>query len=212
MKQKLVVFDMDDVMHLFNEHVSRITDVPYKKFTSFNVYKNTDFTEEEKQRVLDAYRNPDTYRNIRFVRPVVNLINRLHLRPDVHVKVVSNCASRDIRDIKYEQLRAVLDLADRDIVLHVIDMETESFRKEMPEGVFLFVDDSPYNIEASDAVHRIMENILSRVGEMPAAFDMDAVCERIYDVAEDYGQGGMLAKLLIDPEEACNILKSGGMA
>ena len=65
MKQKLVVFDMDDVMHLFNEHVSRITDVPYKKFTSFNVYKNTDFTEEEKQRVLDAYRNPDTYRNIR---------------------------------------------------------------------------------------------------------------------------------------------------
>lgn len=57
-----------------------------------------------------------------------------------------------------------------------------------------------------------MGNILSRVGEMPAAFDMDAVCERIYDVAEDYGQGGMLAKLLIDPEEACNILKSGGMA
>lgn len=57
-----------------------------------------------------------------------------------------------------------------------------------------------------------MRSILSRIKGLPAAFDMDVVCERIYDATEDYGQGGMFAKLLIDPGEACNILKSGGMA
>lgn len=184
MKQKLVVFDMDDVMHLFNEHVSQITNVPYEKFTSFNAYKNQDFTEGERQRILDAYRNPDTYKNIQFIRPVVNLINRLHLRPDVHVKVVSNCASRGIRDIKYEQLRAVLDLADRDIVLHVIDMETESFRKELPEGVFLFVDDSPYNIQASDAVHRIMP--AKPFNHPIPGVDRPGTIEELIDLVERY--------------------------
>lgn len=57
-----------------------------------------------------------------------------------------------------------------------------------------------------------MHSILSRIKGLPAAFDIDAVCERIYDAAEDCGQGGMLAKLLIDPEEACSIIKSGGTA
>ena len=157
MKRKLVVFDMDDVMYNFNEKVAALTGVPYHKFTQFDTYSNPNMTEGEKERVLAAYQNPDTYRDIVFLKPVIDLINGLHRdHPELLVIINSNCAGPEIRDIKMEQLLPVLDLPKSQIHLNVIDMETQSLQKKLPEDMFIIVDDSIHNIIMADALHKIM--------------------------------------------------------
>lgn len=41
-------------------------------------------------------------------------------------------------------------------------------------------------------------------------YNVDAVCEKLYDAAEEMGQGGMSSNLMISAREACEIVKSGG--
>lgn len=163
---KTIIFDMDDVMYDFNEKVARLTGVPYHKFTQFNTYTNPNFTEEERQRVLKAYKDPFTYRNIQFDKKMIACINDLYGNWPYNVLISSNCASKAIRDIKMEQLLDVIDLPEADIHLNVIDMRTGSFQKELPRGLYMLVDDSEYNIAQADAKHLIMparrhnENVL----------------------------------------------------
>lgn len=156
-KRKKAVFDMDDVLHDFNGRACGIAGVRYEKLTSFDTHSNPDLTEEQKSRMLAAYADPRTYEGIRFDDGLCALINEIHdTRPDVHVQIRSNAMSQAIRDVKLPQLRSVLHLPEEDIIVDVIDMEAGHLKKELPKGMFLFVDDSPYNIEAADAEHLIM--------------------------------------------------------
>lgn len=156
-KTKLIIFDMDDVLWDLNEYAASLVGVPYEKFTMWSVYKNPNFTETERKKILNAYTNPNLYQNIRFKTSMVKLINRIHNeRPDCTVLISSNCVSEEIRDMKKEQLLRVLDIPEENIHLHLIDMETQSEQKEFPDNVFLLVDDSPCNIAISNALHKIM--------------------------------------------------------
>lgn len=163
---KTVIFDMDDVMYDFNGRVASLTGVPYSKFTQFNTYTNPNFTEEERQRVLKSYKDPFTYRNIRFDEKMIACINDLHGNWPYNVLISSNCASKEIRDIKMEQLLNVVDLPEADIHLNVIDMKTGSFQKDLPRGIYMLVDDSEHNIAQADAKYLVMparqhnENVL----------------------------------------------------
>lgn len=154
---KLIIFDMDDVMWDLNRRVSKRTKIPYEKFTMFSFYKNPNFTEEEKHQILKAYEDPNTFRNIPFKREIIALINRIHNEhPDCTVQIVSNCSSKQIRDLKMEQLLGIVDIPEKSIHLHLIDIETQSEQKKFPENVYLLVDDSPHNIAISDALYRVM--------------------------------------------------------
>lgn len=153
---KLIVFDMDDVMYDFNGRVSAITGVPREKFTQFNTYTNPNFTEDERQRILRAYKDPFTYRNIEFDEKVLSLINDLYNNWPFPVMINSNCSSSIIRDIKMEQLLNAVDLPEADIQLNVIDMRTDSFQKKLPDEIFILVDDSEHNIAMANAEHLIM--------------------------------------------------------
>lgn len=153
----LVVFDMDDVMWNLNEKVSKRTGIPYHKFTHYSVYDNPNMTDKERELVLHAYNDEDTFRNIRFLQPAVRLINRVyHEHPEHPVHLVSNCATEKIACIKMPQLRRVLDLPENRIHLRVIDMATQSKEKKFPDNIFILVDDSPHNIPLAGAMHNIM--------------------------------------------------------
>lgn len=154
---RLIVFDMDDVMWDLNAHVADITGIPYEKFTVFSVYENPYMTTREKEKVLAAYQDTHTYRNIRFRECIINLINHIHNEhPDCTVKIVSNCSTKAIRDEKLIQLLNVLDVPEADIQLNVIDIKTQTKKKKLPKDIFLLVDDSPHNILNADAMHKIM--------------------------------------------------------
>lgn len=156
-KSNLIVFDMDDVLFYLNEKVARIKNIPYSKFTVFSPYNNPNLTEDEKQRVLSAYMDTNTYRDIEFIKPIIDLINWIyHECSDYQVCIISNNSTKDIRDVKLEQLREVLDLPAEQIHMHIIDMATQSLQKKLPDDMFIFVDDSPHNIILANAVHKIM--------------------------------------------------------
>lgn len=156
-EQKQIVFDMDDVMWDLNRHVLGTLSIPYEKLTTYSIYENPNIAEKEKELILHMYQNTDTYNNIKFCDRIINLINRIYKEyPEYGVKIVSNCCTAAIRDAKMEQLLNVLVLPKEDIHLHVIDIKTETLKKKLPENVFLFVDDSPYNILVSNARYKIM--------------------------------------------------------
>ncbi len=153
----ICIFDVDDVMWKLNERVARITGIPYEKFTVFSAYDNPNFTDKEKKRVVDAYMDPMTYRYIEFDKEIIDLVNRIDRYYPKHlVHVVSNCASREIKDIKMEQLLAVLTLPKYKLHLIPIDIKNETTKKRLPGSMFIIVDDSPHNISMSNARHKIM--------------------------------------------------------
>lgn len=157
MTQKLVIFDMDNVMWNLDERVAKRKDIDCRKFTVYSAYDNENLTDMEKNRVITAYTETETYMSIVFYKKIVDLINKIHNEhPEYLVQIVSNCATEAIRDVKMTQLLNVLDLHERDIHLHVINIKTGSKHKELPKDIFMIVDDSPYNIMNADARHKIM--------------------------------------------------------
>lgn len=156
MEKKLIVFDRDDVMWELNRRVAKITGIPYEKFICFSVLENPLLTEEEKERVMEAYRNVDTFKDIPFIPQVVELINDIYTNhPAYEVRIISNCLTQEIADVTLPQMMAATGLPRENIQLNVISC-TEHLQKKLPDDIFIFVDDSPYNIALSKAVHNIM--------------------------------------------------------
>lgn len=153
---KAIVFDMDDVMWNLNEKVAELTGIPYEKMDTFLVQDNQNLTNIEKGCILDAYQSPATFEDIRFRDGAISLINELHsAHPEYKVMVVSNCYGEAVRNRKLSQLRRILRLPEENICLHVIGLEAAG-KKQLPDNVFIFIDDSPHNIENANAMHKIM--------------------------------------------------------
>lgn len=156
-KRKLIVFDMDDVLWVLNKKAARMAGIPAEKLTTFNTLMNPNLTDKEKSAMLAVYNDLRLFEDIEFYEIMINLVNDLyHNYPQYETRIISNCTTAAIRECKYEQLRRKIDLPKSQIELHVIDKWAQSFEKKLPSGMFIFVDDSPYNIALSDARHRIM--------------------------------------------------------
>lgn len=155
MPKKLIVFDMDDVLWDLNDKASKMTGISLSKLTTFSVLENQNLTENEKQSMLATYHDTNLYKDIVFKDDIVNLVNQLHRCDDCDVKIISNCVSQEVADLKRQQLHNVLELSDKDIILHVIHIQ-DSKKKALPSGIHLFIDDSPHNIALSGAMHCIM--------------------------------------------------------
>lgn len=135
---KLIVFDVDDVMFNLNERVAEMKNIAHDKFTQFSIRDNTNMTEDERKRVLAAYTETATYSNITFIQPVIDLVNRIyHKYPCYPVHIISNNATKEIRDVKMEQLLNVLDLPENQIHLNIVNMGSESLQKKLPANMFI---------------------------------------------------------------------------
>lgn len=157
MKHKKVIFDMDDVLWHLNVKAAKMAGIDINKLTHFLMYDNPNITENERERMLAVYSGTELYKNIEFNEQIVWLVNFIHNNfTEYETEIISNCASQEIKNIKLPQLMDVVDLPEERIHLNVIDIETGSTKKKLPEGIFLFVDDSPHNIVLGDAIHRIM--------------------------------------------------------
>lgn len=154
---KKTVFDVDDILWDMNGRVAKRTGIDYKKFTSFSVYENPNVTDAERRQILSLYMDSRLFTDIPFNDRIVKLVNRIyHEYPEFPVHISSNNSTKEIRDLKMEQLLSVLDLPEERIHLHVVNVETESCQKKFPDDIFLVADDSPHNIEMANAVHKIM--------------------------------------------------------
>lgn len=148
MDEKIVVFDVDDILWSLNKRAAKLANVPYEKLVTFSVPENTLLTLEEKERVLAVYNSDELFEEMEFH----NGIERLnHLKATVHIS--SNVFGEIPAKLKMENLLRVLTIPIENIHLNLV---TDPYKKKLPEGTYIFVDDSPYNIANSTATHNIM--------------------------------------------------------
>ena len=146
--KKIVVFDVDDILWSLNEKAAKLANIPYEKLITFNVPDNPLLTEVEKARLIEIYNSDELFAEMNFYDGVTRL-NTL----DADVRIVSNVFSKGPANQKLTNLRKVIRLPYWQIHLNMV---TNPYKKELPEDTYIFVDDSPYNIAGSTAIHNIM--------------------------------------------------------
>ena len=145
---KKIIFDIDDILWSLNEKAAKMANIEYDNLTSFSVPLNTNLTKEEAERLTSVYDNPKLFENIVWF----DGIKRIDSLP-AEVHIVSNIFHKEVDTLKRTQLHSVTNIPDERIHLNLV---TDATKKTIPEDTYIFVDDSPYNIAASNATHNIM--------------------------------------------------------
>lgn len=149
--QPLASFDFDDVLHPLEYRIVDDLGIPPHKFLhTFHMPTNPLLSEAERQAIIAAFANPKYFYDIEFMPGIENL-----LKPQEYgarVKVESNAYSKQIGDLKRDQLlAAVPGLKPEQVVVHIIDF-SRTYQKQLDPETTILHDDSPYNAEQSSAL------------------------------------------------------------
>lgn len=164
---KKIIFDIDDILWPLNDRVAKRTNIDTNKLITYNPKDNPLLSENEKQRLLDEYNRADLFENIKFSSGIEKINN---LNADVYIN--SNVYSQRAIDLKKSQLQKILNIPDDHYVFNLITPETSKEPKIIKSDVFIFIDDSPYNIINSNAQNNIM--IKKPYNTSQQAFDLYA--------------------------------------
>lgn len=148
---KKIIFDIDDILWPLNNRVAKRTKIDVNKLITYNPKDNPLLSENEKQRLLDEYNRADLFENIRFSSGIEKINN---LNADVYIN--SNVYSQRAIDLKKSQLQKILNIPEDHYIFNLITPEASKEPKIIKSDVFIFIDDSPYNITDSNAQHNIM--------------------------------------------------------
>lgn len=150
-----VVYDIDDTLWGLNKKVCERLNIDEEKIIKFEIYGIDGLTKSQQDAIIKEYGNADNFRNILWYDGVLDILEIEKLGAKVHIK--SNSVSEEIANLKYKQLKKILDIEDERIHLHVIKTK-DCKKKELDNDMEIFIDDSPYNIVNSTAKVNIMLN------------------------------------------------------
>ena len=150
MAQK-VVFDIDDTLWSLNKRIALRTGIDYNKMTIFSVHDNQNLTSEEKNLLLSSYADSSIFENIEWDKGI-ELINELNA--DVYIN--SNNLTQEIAEIKSQQIHEILNIPDDHITMNICNKKSDTTSKIIDDDTYIFIDDSPHNIEMSNAKFNIM--------------------------------------------------------
>lgn len=153
MNKRKIVFDVDDVLWDLNKIATSKAGVDYNKLEVFSANENPLLSEEERSQLIRAYCDPDSFKNIDWYDGIEDIVKLEKRGAEVYIN--SNSANIEISELKRKQLKSVLGLPDNRLILNIMNNPK---KKEVGEGVWCFVDDSPHNILDSTAVHNIVVN------------------------------------------------------
>lgn len=148
-----VVFDVDDVLWGLNEKSCSVTGINPDDIVTFRIMENPILNMEQKKRIYESYGNPDVFKNIQWYSGV----EKINLLADygIDVYINSNSLTEEIRNLKYKQLREILNIPEERITLNIIGVGCYK-PKPITEEIAIFVDDSPHNIAGSFAQLNLM--------------------------------------------------------
>ena len=178
---KKVVFDIDDTLWGLNSKISEITGISFDKFEEFAIELCTLLTDAEKASVLNMYNSDRLFENIKW-------FDGIHRLNDLNAEVFinSNIYRETVDSLKRTQIHEVLDLDDDHIVLNYITDGSVGV-KSIDNDVFIFVDDSPYNIANSKAKYNIMLRRPWNVSEYGQGIISDTsviICDTLNDIID----------------------------
>ncbi len=149
MNEPVVVFDIDDTLWPLTKRVAYKVGIDYSKLTAYRIEENPSVTPEQVKQVVELYSTGSTYRNI----PWYNGVRRINsLKAEVRIN--SNNLNEEVAAVKTEELAKVLTLPADKITMNIIG-EDYTYKK-LPTTMFILVEDSPYNIARSKAIHNIL--------------------------------------------------------
>lgn len=152
--KKRAVFDVDDILWGLNEKVAEILGYDGNLITNFSIRKCTKIDADTQEKIIALYGNINTFKEMKFYEGVEDLL-RLE-EAGVEVSICSNSMTKDIAISKTEQLlRKIKGLREEQLQMNIISEKTHH-QKDIKSGIWVLVDDSPYNIAASEAEIDIM--------------------------------------------------------
>lgn len=151
--QRKVVFDMDDTLWDLNERACRMAGIDFSKLQTFSLTDNPLLTASEKTRLSKVYNSIELWRDIIWDPYAADIITLEKLGAKVFIN--SNCMNQAVADFKRQFVPTDLKLPDSQVILNVV---TDGKRKELDDDMFIFVDDSPFNIGKSTAKYNIIPN------------------------------------------------------
>ncbi len=151
----LVVYDVDDIMHLLEYRILADLGIDAKRcLATYSIRENNLITPEEQDAFIAAFSNSKYFHEIEFLPGVERILEPCQFGAEV--QIVSNAFSEDISHLKSEQLLAVVPgLKPEQIVMNIIGYGG-AHQKELDQHTTILHDDSPFNVEKSPALVNVM--------------------------------------------------------
>lgn len=150
-----VFYDVDDTLWSVNPCVAREIGIDHELLDEFRTRENTHLTAAQIEKVIAGYSAVETYETAPFfdgVEKILDLENEL----GVKVRIVSNSYSPEVAEIKRRRLlERIPGLTEEHLFLHVTSPE-QTHKKVWPFAPTVLVDDSPYNVASSQAIHNFV--------------------------------------------------------
>lgn len=147
----LIVYDMDDILHLLLKRICTKTGIDFSRAcVYFNVRDNDLLSKAEQDVVYDEFTNPDNFLDIDFIDGASEILRPMELGAEVRIK--SNSLNAKIVENKIPQLLAqIKGLTPEMLDMHLIVQGSKQHKQYDPRTTVV-VDDSPYNIAGSPAL------------------------------------------------------------
>lgn len=156
-----VVYDCDDVLWDLNTHVANLKGIDPNCLVNFAMLENEALTMPERRAMLDGFRDAASFVDIKFYEGANEILHAEELGATVMIN--SNAYNAEIAELKRQQLTRLLpEMAPEKMRINVIDPDG-ACHKEIERDLFIFVDDSPFNIALSEAKINIMPTRLWNV-------------------------------------------------
>lgn len=156
-----VVYDCDDVLWDLNTRVARLKGIDPNCLVNFAMLENEALSMAERQAMLAGFRDAKSFEAIEFYEGADNILGAEELGATVMIN--SNAYSAAIAELKKQQLTQLLpEMKQEHMRIQVIDPDG-ACHKEIERDLFIFVDDSPFNVALSEAKINIMPRRLWNV-------------------------------------------------
>lgn len=150
-----IVYDIDDTLWGLNKKICEKLNIDENKITKFEIHGIDELTKAEQDSIIYEYTNSDNFRNICWYKGIYDILAPEKLGAQIYIK--SNSTSKEIAELKYIQIKQLINIDDSRLQLHIITVG-ECKKKELDSDMEIFIDDSPYNIANSTAKVNIILN------------------------------------------------------
>ena len=149
---KKVVVDVDDILWDLNGRICQEYSIDFSNIVSFSISDNNVLSGIDKKKLVAGYIDESTFKEIEWYNGVSNLFDLEKLGANVFIN--SNSSNSSIVDLKFEQLKQVFKGVSDD--KFILTIPSDSREKDIGDNVFIFLDDSPYNIAGCEAEYYIV--------------------------------------------------------
>lgn len=139
MGKVITYFDNDDVLLNLNEAVYPFLGLPM--ITDFKYRTSGQYTEDQIQKITEAYSDPETFRRAKFAKGADHILE-VETVPNSEVRICTRSFNQDIADVKAIRIPEHTHI-DPSKIYHQIGLGHE---KEIPKDADIFVEDCIENL------------------------------------------------------------------